>query len=200
MSPPPPPTDSGESRPSRPPPLVIEEPAFADLPAPPLRFARHFLGRLLLPPSAARVSVLWRRRCPALLRPTPVDSLPGACAVLSRHLCWRGSVWWVPCHPSCRHCCRSSTPPRARAARRVDVVQCCGCCCDDRLTLDTGGTAWLSAGGAATFNPTSTPAGWCCRRNHGIAYHLWCTVSLNYSLLLYCNGYELVAMCLCVAA
>jgi hypothetical protein len=94
------------------------------------------------------------RRSSAHCRPPPVDSSSGACAVLSTDLCWRGPARWVPWRPSCRHCCQSSTPPHARAARRVDVVQCYGCCCDDPSSLTPVGRRGPRNPGVA---PTTTP-------------------------------------------
>jgi hypothetical protein len=119
-----------------------------------------------------------------LLRPTPVDSSSGACAVLSTHLCWRGPARWVPLRHSCRHCCRSSTPPHARVARRVDMVQCCGCCCDDPSSL-------MPVGRRGPCNPGVDYSAYS-------SYFVCSTVSylLSISLpLLWAGGYDLVGSC-----
>jgi hypothetical protein len=45
---------------------------------------------------------------------------------------------------------------------------------------------------------TTTPAGRRCGCNLGVAYFLYGHYELIFFLTLYCNDYELVAMCLCV--
>jgi hypothetical protein len=58
---------------------------------------------------------------------------------------------------------------------------------------------WCGDAAVLVYPSSLTPIGRCCRRNLGVASFAYYTVSYS-SLLLYCNGYELVAMGLCVAA